>query len=149
MNKKIIIVIALIFALAMLQVPMRNTIVPQWRVVVVNENHEPLAGMRVRQVWQNLLLEENPHEEEIISDANGVVTFPERSVTSSPARRIYGQINVYRKFQAFPARGSSGNAAWLVAVLSEKCTAGRAFYLEGADLPQFLLVEQQPQCAKD
>jgi hypothetical protein len=72
--------------------PFKTTVVPMWRFQVVNEAGDPLPVVQVRQVWQHYTVETSSHEEESVTDENGYVTFPERTVRASILQRVLGFI---------------------------------------------------------
>jgi hypothetical protein len=74
---------ALLLALIILfLVPYPTTVVPEWRVRVVDEAGRPYAGMGVSQGWQHysLELEGGGNYETRRTDGDGYVTFPKRTL---------------------------------------------------------------------
>lgn len=86
MKKKIIIPI-LILLLALAFIPFNTTLVPEWRVQVVDENGNPYKGKLVRQSCYNYTLGVSPcsgaDNSAKLTDENGYVTFPERKINMS------------------------------------------------------------------
>jgi hypothetical protein len=73
---------ALLSALIILfLVPYPTTVVPEWRVRVVDEVGRPYAEMEVSQGWKNysLELEDGENMETGRTDGDGYVTFPKRT----------------------------------------------------------------------
>ncbi|MBZ5525948.1 MAG: hypothetical protein LAP21_27300 [Acidobacteriia bacterium] len=60
---------------------------PRWEVWVVDENGHTLKGMTVRLSWRNYSAEKQGHEEDRITDKNGYVVFPARTLKASRSRR--------------------------------------------------------------
>ena len=78
--------------------PFESTVVPARSVLVVTEDEHPIQDVVVRQIWQNYSIESEGHEEDLRSDENGRVSFPERTVRASVPRRILQPIlNVVRQ----------------------------------------------------
>lgn len=77
-------------AVASLLYPFKTTSVPAWTLRVVDENEKPYAGLTVRQSWKNYTLdhEAGEHIEDAVTDDNGYVTFPERTLSFSLLGRI-------------------------------------------------------------
>ena len=78
------------------------TIVPRWRLRVVDDSGALVRDIKVTQHWQHYLVEAEGHEELRGPDANGAVDFPERTVRASVASRVLARV---RRI------GSSGTAA--------------------------------------
>ena len=72
--------------------PFETTVVPAWRIRVVDEAGNPIAGVNAREHWQHYTVETRGHEELLITDENGYVSFPARSVRASILDRIIGVI---------------------------------------------------------
>jgi hypothetical protein len=61
---------------------------PQWEVWVVDENGQPLEGMRVLMTYHNFSAESEGHSDELYTDATGHVVFPSRTIAVSPLNRV-------------------------------------------------------------
>ena len=72
--------------------PFETTVVPAWRIRAVDEAGNPIAGVNVSEHWQHYTVETRGHEELLITDENGYVSFPARSVRASILDRIVGVI---------------------------------------------------------
>jgi len=68
--------------------PFKTTVVPEWSVRIVDEAGNPLRTNRVREVWQHYTIESASHQEVLITDGEGYVTFPRRTVRGSLLVRI-------------------------------------------------------------
>ncbi len=68
--------------------PYRSTVVPQWRLQLIDEMGNGVPNTGVRQVWRDYSLEWGDHEEDFVTDANGYVTFPERTVRATILHRV-------------------------------------------------------------
>jgi hypothetical protein len=73
--------------------PVESTICPAWTIQVVDEAGRPLTGAFVRQHWQDYSVESRSREEDARTDANGYVSFSERTVSARPLRRALGVIS--------------------------------------------------------
>lgn len=78
---------ALIVLGTFLLYPFQSTTVPSQSVLVVTEDWRPVQGAGVRQSWQNYSIEAYGHEEDLLTDADGRVSFPRRTVRASLLRR--------------------------------------------------------------
>jgi len=71
-------------------VPIEASVIPQWRVQVVDVNGTSCANMRVTQNWghNRLYLDGNYSRDDRFTDLNGYVEFPQRTMQPSLLRRI-------------------------------------------------------------
>lgn len=67
--------------------PFQSTVVPAWRLQVVDEGGKPLADMSVNYYWQHYGIEWWGDEVRTRTDANGYVSFPERKTRASLVQR--------------------------------------------------------------
>jgi len=88
-NKKIW-VLALVGV--MLLYPFESTIVPSQNVLVVTEAWNPIEGILVRQSWKNYSVETYGHEQDLLTDERGRVSFPRRTVRANLLRRAFRPI---------------------------------------------------------
>ena len=82
---------ALLLAIViLLLVPFPSTVVPEWRVRVVDESGRPYAGMRVSEGWKHysLELEAGGNYETCQTDGGGYVTFPRRTFWAGLMSRV-------------------------------------------------------------
>jgi hypothetical protein len=79
---------ALVLLLLLLVYPFKITVVPRWRLHVVDETGALLRDVNVTEHWQHYLLESAGHEELLRTDGAGLVDFPERTIRASIASRI-------------------------------------------------------------
>lgn len=70
--------------------PTEQTVAPRWEVTVVDDKGARLAGINVREAWQQGSLEEKGHEEVLKTDRNGKVIFPKRTMKVSMVSRASG-----------------------------------------------------------
>ena len=82
--------------------PFDITVVPEWRLRVVDQTGQRLSGNRVRQSWSHYTLEKQSHEEELLSDGEGYVQFPRRIVRTNiitwAAKFLWNVVNVHSSF---------------------------------------------------
>lgn len=82
-------ILATVGAMALLlPYPFKTTVVPDWKVRIVDEAGNPMRSFRVREVWQHATIETYSHHEDLITDGDGYVTFPKRTVLGSLLVRI-------------------------------------------------------------
>jgi hypothetical protein len=78
---------AVVLALTFIPVPYLAS--PEWSILVVDENGNPLPGMLVRLEYQNFSVEQDAHEEDRTTDEHGQATFPSHKLSASILRRCY------------------------------------------------------------
>ena len=79
---------ALVFVAFLLIYPFKVTVVPVWKIQVIDTSGRPVSNMPVGQDWRHYSIEEESHWDESITDDDGYVTFPERVITASVGRRL-------------------------------------------------------------
>jgi hypothetical protein len=89
-NRKLLVVLLAIPALVIILVPWNTTVVPAVRVQVFDETGNRAAGVRVEQEWGYTALESYSQRAVSVTDSNGYVSFPKRSLRISLARKTIG-----------------------------------------------------------
>jgi len=80
---------AAVLLLALFLYPFKTTIVPRWRLNVVDETRVlGVPDIRVTEHWQHYLLESEGHEEMQKTNQNGLVDFPMSTIRASLASRV-------------------------------------------------------------
>src|SRR5262245_37090318 len=89
MKKRLIIVGIICVLMIVLFAPIETTLLPQWKLQVTDVSRVACSQMRVTQSWGHyrLYLDGNNSTEYRITDTNGYVQFPERTIRASLARR--------------------------------------------------------------
>ena len=85
-------VIALLVMAIVLLYPFKTTVVPETRVLVVTDDMHPVKDALVRQSWKNYSLEHQGHEQDLLTDAHGRITFPTRTIRAPLIWRILGPV---------------------------------------------------------
>lgn len=72
-------------------IPFETTVVPTWKLRVIDEEGVPYEGLRVVEYWKHysLELEAGQNGEERWSDRNGVVEFPRRTIRMTVLGRLF------------------------------------------------------------
>ena len=127
---------------AYLATPINITVVPNWRVIVLDEAGNPLSGVSVEQRWQYYALESSPHLEKKITDKVGMVNFPKRILVARRSSIVNGYIS---NFLTFSVHGSTGKSSNLHVFL-DKCRFGEAHYSTEKKLPEVIQIKRFPWC---
>ncbi len=72
--------------------PIKVTVVPVWTIQVVDPSGRPVSNMPVGQDWRHYSIEQESHWDELITNENGYVTFPERVLRASLFRRLIATV---------------------------------------------------------
>jgi hypothetical protein len=117
--------------------PWETPVVPQWKVRIVDQSGVPLANTGVREIWQHYSIESRGHEQDSMTDNEGYVTFPERTVRASLAVRIIRPI-----VNALNPHHGSGPDAFVIVLAAEYDTWSNNSALPGQPLPKEIVVKK-------
>lgn len=70
--------------------PFETTVVPEWKVRVVDESGNSMIGMAVKEGWEHSSIESHRHEQDLTTDNEGRVTFPRRTIRANLLWRTGG-----------------------------------------------------------
>jgi hypothetical protein len=70
--------------------PLPQVVAPDWTITTLDAAHQPLAGITVREVWQQYSLEKTSQEEDRITDGKGQAHFSRRTRWASYGTRFFG-----------------------------------------------------------
>jgi hypothetical protein len=117
--------------------PWKSMVVPQWTVRIVDQSGTPLRHTGVREIWQHYDVESKGHEQDLLTDGEGYVTFPERWVRGPLAVRIGRRIIS----SLVPHRGA-GPDAFVVVLAPEYDTLSNNSALPGQPVPTQIIVRK-------
>jgi hypothetical protein len=115
--------------------PLETTVVPEWRVRIVDEAGAPLGNTGIREVWKHYSIESESHEQDLLTDNDGYVAFPRRTVRAGLAVRL-----IKSSINALNPHGSSGPGAYLITLAPGYDTWSNDFYIPGRPLPSEMIV---------
>lgn len=119
--------------------PFKTTVVPAWKIRVIDEDGKPIAGTSVREYWHHYSVESEGHEQDLSTDDNGYVTFPSCTVRASIVRRIAGPIlNVLDQ----GAHASFGPSAMLM-IWQEGFEPSYVMYAPNESLPEQIILQRR------
>jgi hypothetical protein len=124
--------------LVILFIPFPTIVVPEWKVKVVDQTGKPFVGETVREYRQHYSLESREHEEERITDENGYVDFPRRTIWAPLLWRI---ISTSLAAVLTLAHGSTGIDAWLM-VVGYSTGGGTRDYKPGQPLTSEIVLQR-------
>ena len=131
-RKLTIAVLGLVIITATLVYPFESTTVPEWKIRALDEAGNAAEGVLIRQHWQNYSVESSGHEQDLITDLNGYVSFPPRLVRASLIQRTIRSIVHLGAF----SHASYGPKARVVAW--RESTQGSVSYEPGKPLPEYI-----------
>ena len=124
-------------------IPFETTVVPKWKVRVVDETGAPYASMRVRQSWKHYTLETEAGENSDTrwTDMEGYVEFPERIVNASILSRVVR--SAFAGLGKLLAHGGLGIRAYIDTSGPQGYSA--IDYTPGNPLPNRLVLPREPK----
>lgn len=130
-RKKILLALSLVLVVLVIY-PFESTVVPQWKIRLVDESGNSVVGVGVNEGWRHYSVEIRRHEESLITDDEGYVTFPRRTVRAGVLIRAVGGM-----ITALNPHGSSGPHAFADVMGSY---SGTADYSPDKPLPTTIIV---------
>jgi len=126
-------------AIVLLFYPFESTVVPTWKLQVVDVDENICRNMRVTQSWghYSLYLDGGDRSEDGFTDMNGYVEFPERTVRASGLRRVVVPVVAHILVIVHGSVGASG-AVWASGIKDIAWLSYRA----GKPLPDKMRVER-------
>ena len=107
--------VMIVVAAVILLYPLKTTIVPEWKIKVVNCEGRPLQNVQVRQYWQHYSFEFSQHHTDLLTDQNGLVAFPRRTLRSSVGLRAAALfINILSQ----GVHTSFGRKSWVISTIN-------------------------------
>lgn len=137
--KNIVLIVLLAVVAVILLYPWKTVVVPEWRVRIVDESGAPLRRTAVREVWQHYDIESKGHREDLTTDDDGYVTFPERAIRGPLAVRV-----VRRVISWFVPHQSSGADAFVIVLAPDYDTWSSNSALPGQPPPKQIVVKKNP-----
>ncbi len=92
-NRKLNITLSVIVVAIFIWLPIIPVdVVPEVTLKVINENNQLMTGIKIVQGWQHWTFESEDHRDEKTSDANGSVTFSEKSIKVSVFKFLFWRL---------------------------------------------------------
>jgi hypothetical protein len=136
--RKPVLVLSMILAVmgTLLLYPFESTVVPQWRVRVLDEAGNSVRGERLRESWSDYSVESHDHTEDRSTDGNGYVTFPRRTVKANLLVRL-----ARKAFIAMvPHQGEGRPTAYILVLGDYTAVSDEPYYVTGRPLPTQIVV---------
>ena len=117
--------------------PWKTTVVPEWRVRIIDQGGSPLSNTAVRESWQHYSIESRHHEEDLLTDREGYVTFPKRTIRAPLAVRI-----IRPMINALNPHHSSGPVASIIVLAPDYIEWSNNATLPDQPLPKQIIVKK-------
>lgn len=131
----LVFVMGLLLIATLLLYPFETTVVPEWRIHVSDQNGKSMRGIPIREVWSNYLIESHDHEEDLLTDADGYITFPRRTIKANFLVRI-----VKTTINKLNVHGGSGPTAYLLVIGDYSAATDEPYYVPGRSLATQIVV---------
>jgi hypothetical protein len=115
--------------------PFETTVVPEWKIRVVDAVGNPVKGVVVNQGWRHHSIEIHRQEQSLVADAEGYVTFPRRTARAGLLVRAVGSV-----IAEFNPHGRTGPYAFVDVLGPYSGTA--AEYSPGKPIPTTITVSR-------
>ncbi len=119
--------------------PVESTVVPAWSVTVVDRDGYPLKGVEVRQYWRHFALEKTYSSQERVTNDDGDVHFPLRTIKASLLARLIRPVQMVFYYSIY--RVQFEPVAHVYA--RERGFGGHLTYSPGKPLRRKLLLEHR------
>lgn len=137
MKKRWLVWLAAVLLVVVVVYPFETTVVPEWKIRVVDETGSPFVGARVVQQWDHFSLGTGGGEERWADD-NGYVVFPERTVRTGLLHRA---LRISWAAVMTLAHGSTGIRATVWAT-TPKSSSEFLEYKQGKPLPKEIVLQR-------
>jgi hypothetical protein len=137
LKRRWLILIILVLLAAAAVYPFETTVVPEWKIRIIDETGTPFVGAKVVQQWDHYSLGIGGGEEKWADEA-GYVVFPKRTARSSFLHRMLrtGWAALMKL-----AHGSTGIRATVWAT-TPRVSSDPLEYQEGKSLPQVIVLRR-------
>lgn len=119
---------------AFLFYPFETTVVPEWKIRVVDESGNPVKGVSVNEGWRHYSIEIHRQEQSLVADDEGYVTFPRRTVRAAFLVRAVGSM-----IAALNPHGRTGPHAFIDV---QGPYSGTTDYSPGKPIPTTIIVRR-------
>jgi hypothetical protein len=135
----IVVVVVLTSIVVVALLPFETIVVPEWNVKVLDEHGNLVSGVAVRESWGDLSIEPDEHEELRVSDTNGNLSFPVRTIKASLLHRVVG-----KTINSLKGHGQSeGPTAYLLVSGPYKPATSEPYYQPGKSMAPVIVVRGQ------
>jgi hypothetical protein len=135
-KRRVAMIVLAVLALAL--IPYNTTVVPEWKIQIIDERKNPVRNVLVDEHWRNHSIELHRHSETRVTDNEGYVSFPRRTVRSPLLIRAIGRL-----LANLNVHGESGPKASAI-VLGPYLTSRDPQYSPNKPSPEVIEIRPQP-----
>ena len=122
--------------LIVLLYPLETTVVPEWKIQVVDESGNPTSHVPLRETWEHSSLEVRTHEEDLSTNEAGYVIFPARTIRASLALRVVRYV-----LNKLNPHGSTGPTGSIYVLSPYKAVTAEPYYLPNRYLAKQIVAQ--------
>jgi hypothetical protein len=145
MSKKWALSLFSILVLVLLLYPEKLTIVPAYHVRLVDQSGEPLANTFVSELWQQTAAQRIESLQQVMTNAQGEVDLPQRTVRASLVERMLGCLRNVRR-QGF---GDACGSRFYIGAAGDLKEVGRTETVAGLLKQKHSLLLTVKQCSPE
>lgn len=137
---KTLLILVPIVLVVILVYPWETVVVPKWRARIVDESGNIVKGAKISETWQDYSVESYEHWADGVTDNDGYVAFPRRTVRASLVRRVIWPI---KNVLETGIHASFGRDAFLRIAEPGYCSTTKGdWWVPGRPLPEEVIVER-------
>lgn len=136
-RKKVWALTLVCLAAVVLFYPLETTVVPQWNILVVDDLGKPVSHVPLRETWKHYSIESHGHEQELSTNDDGYVTFPQRTAKANLLVRI-----VRTTVNKIHPHGSTGPAASIYVLAPYSPASPEPSYSPGQPLVNQIVIRR-------
>lgn len=133
---KIILFLAILAGLSVI-FPIPIEVVPEIKLKVINAKDEKISNVTVVQTWQHYSFESESHEENVVSNKEGIAIFPERKICVSVLSYLLDP--VIEKININPHASSGASAYFQV----KEYEVDTVWYEPGDVIPDKIIIKRK------
>ncbi|MDQ3800460.1 MAG: hypothetical protein M3384_13510 [Acidobacteriota bacterium] len=113
MKYKVIAGILFFLLFIVINFPRERTLIPEWRILVVNRSGSPVPNCRMRQFWSP---GRGEREVNSTTDSDGIVVFPAQIVRQPLLFQVIYNLSEQIEYYVMPHGASIGSYAYIIPV---------------------------------
>lgn len=135
MKYKVIAGILFFLLFIVIIIPQERTLIPEWRILVVDRSGNPVPNCRIRQFWSP---GRGEREVNLTTDSDGIVVFPAQIIRQPLLFQMINNLSEQIEYYVMPHGASVGAYAYIIPVCGASLHHLR--YAEGSTLEHKLIL---------
>lgn len=116
-------------------IPRERTLIPEWRILVVDRSDNPVPNCRIRQFWSP---GRGEREVNLTTDSDGMVVFPAQIIHQPLLFELIYNLSEQIEYYVMPHGASVGSYAYIIPVCGT--SSHHLHYTEGGTLEHKLIL---------